>query len=322
MRIAMFNAYQADRPYQQSLPSLGLGYLIAYVKKHHPSVDIVFCGTETELLESGADVVAISSTSENFDDACRTAQRVREADGALLVLGGVHITALPHRLPDVFDLGVLGEGEKTLFELTRLLESKPRPAPSDLQAIAGICYRDESGTVVRATPRKQIRDLDTLPFPDRDALGGDWKTPYSQAVHLISSRGCPYKCSFCASGRLWKNYRVFSAEYVVAEIEHVLEKYDPREIHFFDDLFIAHKGRFRRFSELIETRGLHHDTVFRTWARADMIDEEMADRLARWISASNRVARKSSSTWARTRSRPKSTSARSTSWPSAASRSA
>jgi anaerobic magnesium-protoporphyrin IX monomethyl ester cyclase len=281
MRIAMFNAYQADRPYQQSLPSLGLGYLIAYLKRHCPSVEAVFCLTEKDLLESGADVVAISSTSENYDDACRTAQRVREADGALVVLGGVHVTALPHRLPEVFDIGVLGEGEETLRELVRLLESAPRPDPADLQSIAGVCYRDNGGNVFRTAARKQIRDLDSLPFPDRDALGSKWKTPYSQAVHLIASRGCPYKCSFCASGRLWKNYRVFSAEYVVAEIEHVIEKYDPREIHFFDDLFIAHKGRFRKFSELIETRGLHRDRVFRTWARADMIDEEMADRLAR-----------------------------------------
>jgi radical SAM superfamily enzyme YgiQ (UPF0313 family) len=282
MRVALFQAHHRDRPYQQSLPALGLGYLMAYVKRWGPSPDICFCPTEEELLSSRADVVAISTTSENFGEAQRAAAAVREAFGATVVVGGSHITALPHTLPRCFDVGVLGEGEQTFLELIRLFQTRPKPAPADLARIAGICYRDESGRVVRTADREAILDLDSLPYPDRDGLGDHWKVPYSRTVHMIASRGCPYKCVFCASSRLWKSYRVFSAEYITGEIAHVRERYGSRAIHFFDDLFIGHRARFQDFCRLLEARGLHRDVVFRTHARADLINEEMADALARY----------------------------------------
>jgi len=282
MRVALFQAYHPERPYQQSLPALGLGYLMAYVKRHFPSVEIFFCPSEKELLASRADVVAVSTTSENFGDAQRVATAARNASGATLIIGGNHITALPHTLPCCFDIGVLGEGEQTFLELLQLLEMRPKPTPSDLGRIRGLAFRGEDDQVVATAEREPILNLDTLPCPDRDGLGNCWRVPYSQTVHLIASRGCPYKCVFCASVRLWKGYRVFSAEYVAGEIEHVRARYDPREIHFFDDLFIGHRARFREFCRLLEERGLHRGVVFRTHARADLINEEMADALTRY----------------------------------------
>ena len=282
MRVALFQAHHPDRPYQQSLPALGLGYLMAYAKRWSRSLDIRFCPTEQDLLSSRADVVAISTTSENFGEAQRVAATVREAFAPTVAVGGSHITALPLTLPQCFDLGVLGEGEPTFLELIQLCQARGKPAAADLAGIAGICYRDEGGRVVVTADREAILDLDSLPYPDRDGLGDHWKVPYSRTVHLIASRGCPYKCVFCASSRLWKGYRVFSAEYVIGEIEHVRQRYGSREIHFFDDLFIGHRARFQDFCRLLEERGLHRDVVFRTHARADLINEEMADALARY----------------------------------------
>jgi len=282
MRVALFQAYHPDRPYQQSLPALGLGYLMAYLTRHHATANVSFCFSEDELPATRADVVAISATSENFDDARRVAQAARETLGAMIVIGGNHITALPHALPRCFDVGVLGEGEQTFLELIQLLEVRPKPSPNDLGKIAGLCFRGDDGRVVITGDHDPILDLDTLPYPDRDGLGNRWKVPYGQRVHLIASRGCPYKCTFCASSRLWKGYRVFSAEYVAGEIEHVRARYDSREIHFFDDLFIGHRARFREFCRLLDERGLHRGIVFRTHARADLINEEMADALARF----------------------------------------
>jgi radical SAM superfamily enzyme YgiQ (UPF0313 family) len=204
------------------------------------------------------------------------------AVGATTIVGGNHLTALPHTLLRCFDVGVLGEGEQTFLELIQLLEVQPKPSPGELAKIAGLCFRGDDGRVVVTADREPILDLDTLPYPDRDGLGDRWKVPYSQRVHLIASRGCPYKCTFCASSRLWKGYRVFSAEYIAGEIEHVRARYDSREIHFFDDLFIGHRARFREFCRLLDDRGLHRGIVFRTHARADLINDEMADALARY----------------------------------------
>ncbi|MBM3333042.1 B12-binding domain-containing radical SAM protein [Candidatus Sumerlaeota bacterium] len=285
MRVAMYCAHLAGRPYQQSLPPLGLGYLIAYTKGRCPSVEFIFCHSEQEVLASKADVVAISSASENFGDAQRVAASARESLDATIIIGGNHITALPHRLPRCFDIAVLGEGETTFLELIQMLAATRRHAPSDLAKIAGICFRadpPEADKVVTTAERPQIRDLDSLPYPDRDALGDRWKVPYSRAVHLIASRGCPYKCAFCASGRLWKGYRVFSADYVAREIEHIRSRYNPREIHFFDDLFLGHRARLEQFCRLADERGLHRGVLLRTHARADAINEEVADMLARY----------------------------------------
>jgi len=280
MRVAFFSAYHSGRDYQESLPALGIGYLMAYLKRRHPSIETIYCRTERDLLAARPDVAAISSTSENFDDAKRIAAEVRETTGAKIVVGGPHITALPHTLPRCFDYAVLGEGEQTFLELVELLESEPDPAESDLAKVAGIAFHADDGRVAVTAERPPIADLDSLPYPDREGLGDDWKVPLSRTVHLITSRGCPYKCTFCASGRLWKSYRVFSADYVIGEIEHVRGRYDPREIHFFDDLFIGHKGRFRNFCRLLDERGLQRSVKFRAYARVDLIDEEMADTLA------------------------------------------
>ncbi|MCX8037400.1 MAG: B12-binding domain-containing radical SAM protein [Candidatus Sumerlaeia bacterium] len=279
MRIALFQAYRPGRPYQESLPALGLGYLMAYAKRHHPSAEVFFCPTEDDLLKNPADIAAISTTSETFDAACRAAEAVRDAFRPVLVLGGNHITALPHTLPRVFDVGVLGEGEQTFLELIQLLEAVHMPTAADYARIAGLCFHGDNGRVVQTPPREPIRNLDSLPYPDRDGLGFHWRVPYSRTVHLIASRGCPYQCTFCASSRLWKGFRVFTAPYVIGEIEHVRTRYGTREIHFFDDLFIGHRTRFREFCRLATERGLTRDLVFRTHARADLINEEMADLL-------------------------------------------
>ena len=280
MRVAFFHAYHPKREYQVSLPPLGLGYLMAYLKRHQAAADLVFCRTEAELLDSRADVVAISSASENFGDARRAARAVRDNTAAVIVGGGSHISALPHTLPDGFDFGVLGEGEQTFLDLLALLTHRPKPSPADLAKIPGLCHH-ANGKIVLTSQRDAIEDLDTLPYPDREGLGRHWRVPYSRTVHMISSRGCPYRCTFCASARLWKGFRSFSSQYVVGEIEHVRERYDPREIHFFDDLFIVNRKRLRDFCRLLEQRGLHRHLVFRSYARADLIDDEMADLMAR-----------------------------------------
>jgi radical SAM superfamily enzyme YgiQ (UPF0313 family) len=282
MRIVFFTACNLNQPYQESLPSLGLGYLIACLRRAEPSVEVAYCHRLEDLAASGPDVVGISSTSENFGIAVRAARLVRESTHATTLLGGCHITALPHTLPDLFDIGVLGEGEETILELVALLRARRRqPTPADLARVPGICFHDGSGGVILTAERPLLADLDRLPYPDRDALGGAWKVPYSHTVHLIASRGCPYKCVFCASSRLWKHYRVFSARYVADEIEFLRRRYDPAEIQFFDDLFIGHRERFRQFGALLDERGLDQGVAFRSWARADLVDEELADNLAR-----------------------------------------
>lgn len=228
-----------------------------------------------ELISWKPDIAGISSATENFTDAQNSARRIREELGVPIWIGGSHITSLPHTLPDCFDIGIVSEGELTAVELVKLYNDRS-PTPADLEKIQGICFHGEKGVMVN--PRRPlIQDIDTLPYPDWDLLGENWALPRRDQVHMISSRGCPYDCIFCSAPLQWERVRYFSPEYVIREIEELRKRYDPDEIFFFDDLFIGQLPRFRKICDMIRERGLHKGLVFRSYSRADLMSEELAD---------------------------------------------
>ena len=274
MRIAFIRALNPVIPYQSSLPPLGSGYLAAYLPQQYWIAEVTYHHTVDEVLAAKPDLVGISSATENFNSAVEIAQRVKEELRIPTIVGGIHITSLPHTLPAVFDVGMIGEGELTFTELVRLYHDCS-PTPTDLAKIPGICFHENGGVRVTAL-RELIPNLDVLPYPDRDVLGDRWKVPYAEQSHLITSRGCPYNCAFCASALHWRRFRYFSAEYVVEEIEFLRKKYDPEEIYFFDDLFIGHQKRFKEICQLIKERQLHQGVTFRSYGRVDLINEELA----------------------------------------------
>jgi anaerobic magnesium-protoporphyrin IX monomethyl ester cyclase len=276
MKIAFIRAYNYRLPYQISLPPLGVGYLAAMLKRECPDVDLSFHLTIDDLLREKPDVLAISAATENFGDAVEMARLAKEYCGAKTIIGGMHVTSLPHTLPKAFDAGCVGEGEVTMVELAKLFQAVKNPGPADYAKIPGICFHQSKWVQVNAG-RELIRDLDELPYPDRDILGEDWKVPYSQQVHLISSRGCPYDCSFCSSSLHWKRFRYFSPDYTANEIEALRNRYNTKEFYFFDDLFIANRKRFRAICAKFRERGLHEGVQFRSYARVDLVDEELAD---------------------------------------------
>lgn len=279
IKLALIPAVDDAMEYQRSLPPLGIGYLLSYIRRHCWFVEPIFCRKVEEVVEEKPDIVGISASSENFDDAIKIARTVKEALGAVTLIGGPHISGLPGYLPEVFDVGVIGEGEETLAELLKLYYTNEW-IPARLQSVKGICLR-VNGKVNITPPRPLISDLNTLPYPARDELRLEsWAVLPSEQVHMITSRGCPYKCTFCASSKLWRRYRDFSSEYVVAEIEAIRERYDPEEIYFFDDLFIASRPRFSEIAKKIKERQLHKGIYFRSYGRVDMITEELADTFA------------------------------------------
>jgi radical SAM superfamily enzyme YgiQ (UPF0313 family) len=275
MRIAFIRACNPEIPYQVSLPPLGIGYLAAYLKQKYWFAELTYHHTVDEVIAAKPDLVGISSATENYNSAVAIAQRIKDELGIPIIAGGIHITSLPHTLPDVFDVGAIGEGEITFTELVRLYHDCS-PTPADLAKIQGICFHENGGVRVTAL-RDLISNLDVLPYPDRDMLGDGWKVPHAEQAHLITSRGCPYNCAFCASALHWRVFRYFSAEYVAKEIEYLRNKYDPEEIYFFDDLFIGHLKRFKEICRLIKERQLHEGVTFRSYGRVDLINKDLAD---------------------------------------------
>jgi radical SAM superfamily enzyme YgiQ (UPF0313 family) len=250
------------------IPPLGLAYLAAVVEKAGYEVKIFDCSigiSLTQLVEYlggyQPELVGITSTTPAFPDARRTAEQIRSIlPHAVIVLGGAHVSAVPAALShDCFDVGVLCEGEMTLLELVKHVESR---GLSDLGEIAGLAFR-QHGEIVLTEPRGYVMDLDTIPPPARHLLPP--LTSYSPTpasyrklplAVLMTSRGCPYQCTFCDRRVFGNLTRGHSPDRVIAEVEEALHKYGAREIRFFDDTFTYNKKRVLEICEKFRQRGL------------------------------------------------------------------
>jgi len=266
------------------LPPLGLGYLSSYTKHHVPGVDFVVERRIEDLIAHRPDIVGITYVTHNAFLANLEAEKVKEALGCPVIVGGPHISTLPDRLEDSYDIAVLGEGEETFADLVRLYLDRKKFDPSDLRNIPGLLYRDEAGNFQKTIPRSSISDLDTVPYPDRDLMFDRWREPRLHKpveLQIMTSRGCPYDCSFCSTIIHWgRGFRYPSNQYVVDEISLMREKYDPKTIHIYDDLYVTNKSRVLEINRMLRERGLHEGTDFICFVRSNLLDDELMESLA------------------------------------------
>ncbi|MBN1699402.1 MAG: B12-binding domain-containing radical SAM protein [Spirochaetales bacterium] len=277
MKLLLINAVSSRLDIENVYPPLGLGYIASYLMQQMPAVDIKIIegNFEKEIRSYQPDLVGISSVSQNYGGAMRLAELCRGL-GLPVVMGGTHITTLPSTLTDDMDVAVIGEGEQTMLDLCRVFE-KGEFEPDQLKTIPGLAFRDKTGGLVFTPDREPISPLDKLPFPARSLM----RIPYRGQLYLFSSRGCPYKCTFCQSTRFFNTVRTLSADYVVRELLHLIETYRPVAVSFYDDLFISNKARLREIVTLIERHGINRETEFFVNVRANQADEETADLLKR-----------------------------------------
>ncbi|MHA1568515.1 MAG: B12-binding domain-containing radical SAM protein [Alphaproteobacteria bacterium] len=255
--------------------SLCYAYLSAYARQKASFVKVVVATSAREAIELRPDVVGISAGSMNIKQAVSTAKKIKSKLDIPIILGGVHITALPHTLPEPFDLAVLGEGEETFIELMHLHRENDGFATDRLRNIAGLAFR-EGGQVTITSPRPPIPDLAMLPIPDRSVLPS-----HPAKAHMVTSRGCPYDCRFCSSKRFWGGFRAFPATAVLAEIDDLVQNYGAREVHFYDDLFVADRGRLADIADGVVERGYAGRIQFSCAIRAELAQEEIFTQLAR-----------------------------------------
>lgn len=278
VKFLWINAINPLSEVESRYPNLGVGYLCASLKQAFGEDAFNFKIVHSkiaEILDSfQPDIVGISAVSQNYGIAMSHATEAKRR-GIQVLVGGVHISFLPYSLAPEMNVGCLGEGEETIVDLLRLfLECRSFPA-SKLAVIPGIVYRDQAGTLQCTATRPLRIDMDLIPLPDRKLLD---ITTHS---YLFTSRGCPYRCSFCASSRFWNKVRFFSAERVVSEVELLINNHGVTFISFFDDLFVANKKRFFRIIELLEQKGIPGKVKFSCSLRANTVTEDVAAGLKR-----------------------------------------
>ncbi len=170
------------------------------------------------------------------------------------------------------DVVLIGEGEQTLLALAEKLFDG-----SELSEVAGIAYL-HNGAVHRTAPRAVLRDLDTLPLPawdlvDLPAYRNWWMKRHGYfSVNLGTTRGCPFKCNWCAKPIYGNRYHAHSPERVVEEIRLLRSLTDFSHIWFCDDIFGLKPGWVAQFAELMRQQQL--TIQFKVQSRADLLVQE------------------------------------------------
>ncbi len=241
-------------------PPLGLLYLAAYVEREGHAVEIKDLAVQKKRDATDFkkfDVVGISTDTTRHREALRLAGQAKSR-GCTVVLGGPHPGYVDEEILSTrkVDFIVHGEGEITFSELISALERKS----GALHFIPGISFFS-NGKLVRTAPRAFIEDLDSLPFPARHLVCMDdyrrTKLGDRSITPLVTSRGCPYQCAFCASSRFWgKKVRTRSVANVLKELEEIHHRYHFNAVAFLDDTFTLQSKRVLEICHRILERKL------------------------------------------------------------------
>lgn len=279
-------SYFAKR--NSSWPPLNLALLGAIIKPHGHEAFIMDGGPENwevdemvqRTLAENPDIVGLTSYSPFYHVQVELARALKAVKPDLpIMIGGAHCSIVKEKaMQDCFDYVFVGEAESSLPEFLRRLE-----AGESLEGLKGVVWRDEKGENHFAGPSAPLADFDSIPVADRDLVDNNayllgtlhGRDPFTS---IQTTRGCPWKCIFCASDDLNTTLiRRRSPESVVAEIKDVVEKYGVRHFFIVDDVLTLHDEHILKICDLIIEEGLK--ITFESSTRANLVTEENISRM-------------------------------------------
>lgn len=294
--LLLFHAWHlAHDPREQEVmrpfPPLGIQYLVSWLRREgFPAVDWYDAtfepGPETfhaATADRDPRVVGLYGHTVTRPLATEMVAAAR-AEGRRVIAGGPD----PVQYLDVYlDAGVevvvIGEGELTLTELMRHLAANNWEWDwSALERVPGIAFRRE-GRIVRTSPRPLIRPLDQVPWPTRDRRDLDryfaaWRARHGEtALSMVTSRGCPYHCTWCSKQVYGDTFRRRSVDDVIDEVVYNRETYAPDQIWFADDMFTINRRWVLQFCRRMVERGAV--LPFYVIGRPETLDPELCAAL-------------------------------------------
>ena len=268
-----------DRP---PFGRVGLAYLAGYLRRYEGfRIEIVdaklerlsFDETVRRALAANPDLVGLGAFTCEMKPAAYVAKLIKaRRPGVTTVIGGVHVTAIPeHTLREFpqFDIGVHGEGEVTFHELCDALRSGA--AASSLTATPGLVLRTDAGIVV-APSRERIADQDTIPFPAWDML------PRGDQYIVMTQRGCPFNCLFCMNPN-GRTARPRSIENVMEELRLILDRYQPKDIRFGDELFSVNMDRTHELLDAMIAAGVQKHVTWTAQTHVRFVDRAILSKM-------------------------------------------
>jgi radical SAM superfamily enzyme YgiQ (UPF0313 family) len=287
-KIALVNTPLLQKAGHHPLfPPLGLAYMAAVLEQNSFEVKIVDCPVceidheklKAELTSFQPTIVGIGAMTPIIESALKSAHVAKEVcPDAKVVMGGPHATFADKQIlsnEKNVDVIVRGEGEETLLEL-----AKQSPELHKISDIKGITFRKDN-QVVQSPDRPFIQNLDALPLPAYKYIPiKRYRITGMKLLPIISSRGCPFQCSFCVASQMFgARYRARSPKNVLNEIEWLKDEYDAEGIAFQDDTLTFDK---KRTVEICD--GMIERKLKLPWgcsSRADVVTKEVLFKMAK-----------------------------------------
>lgn len=304
MRVALINPRFRLPIDTRTTAHLGLAYLAAVSERRGDEVRVFDADVEEQSIadfvqEFQPHLVGITANTPQVKQAWRTARMIKEVHDCPIVLGGPHVSVLPEESCEkpYVDIVVRGEGEDAWIDISNRLEAylKEQPAYSTeafmhpelsiFEDCAGLTYKTSDGQLHNNPDRPPIADLDSLPWPAYHFFKMERYTNLqpatdhvdgSRSFSIMTSRGCPYRCTFCSQSIMPIKWRSRSPENVLAEWRHLVEELGAEEIGVLDD---SANIRVKRLEEiatlLIENKLNHVPWIFVNGIRANLASKEM-----------------------------------------------
>lgn len=271
-------------------PPLGIGYLASSLKKHGIKAKIIdglkenliFDELLKKIISEKPDAVGITCLTAFYEEVVNLSLALKD-HGFTVILGGVHPTFLPlDTLKDSkADYVVCGEGEIALVKLAKNNFKNKLSSNKNIQGVYSLKDLEKGKPIIKA---QATNDLNQLPFPDWKQLDPRTypKAPHGAVVKnfpigvIMTTRGCPYQCTFCASRKFYDlGIRYRSPENVIAEIKYLVKHFSIKEVQFEDDNLTLKREHVEKICHLILKNKLKISWSCPNGIRADRVDEDL-----------------------------------------------
>jgi radical SAM superfamily enzyme YgiQ (UPF0313 family) len=268
MKIALINP--ANKISYGGAPPISLALLASYLRQFKHEIKIIDMASGDsilDVLEFNPEYIGITGTTLTINTAYEVADFLRKREFKVII-GGVHASIMPDEAIEHADYVVVGEGE---IALKHILNND-------------FLYLENNEGIIQG---QTIDNLDELPMPAYDLLNMEFYlktripkilrcvTQERRTANILTSRGCPYNCTFCHNSSNTKKFRWNSAEKVIQEIEYLIKNYKIDNLFFIEDNFFANRERVKSICNILIEKGIK--IQWGANARADGIDKEILE---------------------------------------------
>ncbi len=254
-KVSFFDTMFAHTP-EDIIPSL---------EKHNPGILVLY--------DDGFNYLTKMCLTNMRQAAFKMIKHAKEKGCTVIISSSDSTDHYERYLHEGADFIILGEGEQTLSDLMAALNQRQ----NNFLSIAGIAYKQDDA-IIKTTKRNVLKELDSLPFPAWDLVDikiyrKTWlKHKGYFSMNMATTRGCPFKCNWCAKPIYGNRYNSRSPQNVVTELKMLKEKFNFDHIWFCDDIFGLKPNWVHEFADLLENEKLSFR--FKIQARADLLLQE------------------------------------------------